>query len=798
MLRCKYSRNVNEGQNTVKLGVMTSILHYSGYLRRKIMRRIFTLFILLTGIIAVANAQNGTIRGFVYDEENGEPVPFVNVIVAKTDNNGAPSDINGFFSIPNVPIGEQKLVLTYIGYDTLFYNVLVETGKIANVRLNMKQSGVDLDIVTISSKTTAKLEEIQISTTTITPLQIKRLPSVGGEPDLAQYLQVLPGVIFTGDQGGQLYIRGGSPIQNKVLLDGMVIYNPFHSIGLFSVFETDIIRNVDVYTGGFSAEYGDRISAVVDITTKDGNKNQTQGEVSVSPFLARFLIEGPLKKSTDKSSSLTYILTAKHSYLDKSSKVIYPYVNSQEGIIGNNGIPYSFTDLYGKVSLNSESGNKLNLFGFNYRDSVNYSDVTTFKWNAIGAGTNFVIVPSESNMLIEGVFAYSNYTMVQNEADEKPRNSFVGGFNGGVDFTYYRPHGDVQYGVEVIGFETDYEFFNRLGVKYSQQQFTTELGTYVKYRRSFNKKFVIEPSLRIQYYASLSEFSPEPRIGMKYNITDRVRIKFAGGLYSQNLISTKSDRDVVNLFTGFLSGPDDDLYTIDGEEAKSKLQRSTHAIAGIEFDPSDYIEVNIEPYIKYFNQLIEINRNKTTLRDPDFATETGQAYGIDFSLKYERKAVYLWMAYSLGFIERNDGEQVYPPHYDRRHNLNLVATYSIKKKWEFSARWNLGSGFPFTQTAGFYESVDFLDGISTDYTTSNGSLGIIYDDELNGGRLPYYHRLDLAVKRTFNFANKNKVEMNAGVTNAYNRENIFYFDRVRYERINQLPILPSLSVSYSF
>ncbi len=412
MLRCKYSRNVNEGQNTVKLGVMTSILHYSGYLRRKIMRRIFTLFILLTGIIAVANAQNGTIRGFVYDEENGEPVPFVNVIVAKTDNIGAPSDINGFFSIPNVPIGEQKLVLTYIGYDTLFYNVLVETGKIANVRLNMKQSGVDLDIVTISSKTTAKLEEIQISTTTITPLQIKRLPSVGGEPDLAQYLQVLPGVIFTGDQGGQLYIRGGSPIQNKVLLDGMVIYNPFHSIGLFSVFETDIIRNVDVYTGGFSAEYGDRISAVVDITTKDGNKNQTQGEVSVSPFLARFLIEGPLKKSTDKSSSLTYILTAKHSYLDKSSKVIYPYVNSQEGIIGNNGIPYSFTDLYGKVSLNSESGNKLNLFGFNYRDSVNYSDVTTFKWNAIGAGTNFVIVPSESNMLIEGVFAYSNYTMV--------------------------------------------------------------------------------------------------------------------------------------------------------------------------------------------------------------------------------------------------------------------------------------------------------------------------------------------------------------------------------------------------
>lgn len=155
------------------------------------MNRILTLIFLLAGLYSAALGQTGTIRGFVYDEENGEPVPFVNVIVAKTDNIGAPSDINGFFSIPDA-VGQQTLVLTYIGYDSLVYPVTVEAGKILNVKLNMKQSGVDLDVVTISSKTTSKLEEIQISTTTITPLQIKRLPSVGGEPDLAQYLQVLP------------------------------------------------------------------------------------------------------------------------------------------------------------------------------------------------------------------------------------------------------------------------------------------------------------------------------------------------------------------------------------------------------------------------------------------------------------------------------------------------------------------------------------------------------------------------------------------------------------------------------
>jgi hypothetical protein len=760
------------------------------------MKKIFLLPLYFLFITSLIYAQTGTIRGFLYDEDNGEPIPFANMIIENTEL-GAPTDENGFFSISLAP-GDYYLKVTYLGYDTIRQAVTVGANKIITLRLEIKLTGIALGSVTISSKTQQKIEEVNISTTIITPVQIKRLPSVGGEPDLAQYLQVLPGVIFTGDQGGQLYIRGGSPIQNKVLLDGMVIYNPFHSIGLFSVFETDIIRNVDVYAGGFAADYGDRISAVIDITTRDGNKKKTSGEISASPFLARALLEGPIKKPSAEESNITYLITAKHSYLNKTSPSIYPYVNNSEDSNDISGIPYTFTDVYAKLSFNSKTGNKINFFGFNFRDSVNYTNITSFNWNSVGGGTNFVIVPAQANMLIEGVFAYSNYQIVQNEADEKPRNSYVSGFNGGVDFTYFMSGGDVQYGVEVIGFQTDYNFFNRLGQQYEQQQYTTEMGAYVKYRKIFNQKFVMEPSLRLQYYSSLSEFSPEPRLGLKYNITDRVRIKFAGGLYSQNLISTKSDQDVVNLFTGFLSGPDENLATADGEDATSKLQKAIHAIGGVEFDPTDYIEVNIEPYIKYFNQLIEINRNKITPQDPDFATESGQASGIDFLVKYDRNNLYVWLAYSLGFLTRNDGEQVYPPHYDRRHNVNFLTTYTIKKKWEFSARWNLGSGFPFTQTAGFYESVDFLQGIGTDYTTANGSLGIIYDDDLNGGQLPYYHRLDVGAKRMIEFGNHNHLEITGSVTNIYNRENIFYFDRIRYERVNQLPILPALSISYSF
>lgn len=754
-------------------------------------RIIIGLVVTISGLASLA--QTGDIRGFVYDEKTGEPVIFTNVIIAGTTQ-GAATDVNGFFSISQAPVGTYDILVTNIEYDSLFQQVTVEAGKITNVKLNLKTAERTLNVVTVTAQTQAKMTEVKISTIPITAKQIDRLPSIGGEPDLAQYLQVLPGVIFTGDQGGQLYIRGGSPIQNKVLLDGMVIYNPFHSIGLFSVFETDIIRSVDVYTGGFSAEYGDRISAVIDITTRDGNKKEFSGEVSASPFLARVLLEGPLTKP-DSETSVSYLVTAKHSYLNLTSPIFYPYINDGEGI------PYQFTDLYGKMSVNSLSGNKINFFGFNYRDSVDYTDITKFKWNSFGLGSNFVIVPAYSNALIEGVFAYSQYDITQSEADEKPRNSFISGFNGGIDFTYFIPDGDIKYGFEVIGFQTDYTFFNRLGLQYQQQQFTTELGMFVKWRQVYNHKFIIEPSLRIQYYASLGEISPEPRIGMKYNLTDKFRIKFAGGLYSQNLISTKSDQDVVNLFTGFLSGPEGTLPNPEGTgNANTKLQKATHAIFGIEYDVTSYIEFNVEPYIKYFNQLIEINREKLTITDPDFATETGQAYGIDFLVKYDYKRLYLWVGYSLGFIERNNGEQVYPPHYDRRHNANFVGSYTFGKDltWETSARWNFGSGFPFTQTAGFYEFVDFLDGVSTDYTTENGELGIIYDDELNGGRLPTYHRLDLSVKKRFEFSNENKLETTLSVTNVYNRENIFYFDRIRYERVNQLPILPSIAVSYAF
>lgn len=771
--------------------------------------RIFALIIALAFNASImAQDGKGTIRGFVYEKETGEPVIFTNAYLKGTTF-GAATDVNGYFVISKIIPGDYLLMVTYLGYDTLQMSVSVLANEIQSKQLYLKKGAYLLEQVQISAEREEARTETRTSVVKLTPKQINKIPSLGGKPDLAQYLQVIPGVVFTGDQGGQLYIRGGSPIQNKVLLDGMIIYNPFHSIGLFSVFDTDILRNADVYTGGFGAEYGGRISSVMDITTRDGNKTRMSGKVGASTFGANLMIEGPIKKMKEggKGSS-SFIFSAKNSYLEQSSKVFYNYIDTA-------GLPFNYTDLYGKISLNSANGSKVNFFGFSYNDRVNnYKSLSDFSWNAYGGGTNFLLIPGNSPVLMEGHVAYSAYTISLEEENSLPRESSIGGFNMGLDFTYFIGKDGLKYGFEILGFKTDYIFYNSLGLKITQEENTTEIGAYVKYKKTMGN-FLLEPSFRLQWYASLSTLSLEPRLAMKYNITDQFRVKFAGGFYSQNLISARNDRDVVNLFYGFLSGPDNLPSEFNGQDVNHKLQKAAHAILGFEYDLTKFITMNLEGYYKDFSQLTNLNRNKMFEDNSDnrnvpdqlkkdFTIEDGYATGADITFKYENNHFYFWAVYSLGYVVRRyediDGTlQEYHPHYDRRHNVNLVATYTFggKKDWEVNARWNFGSGFPFTLSQGYYELLPFEGGIYDDYTTANGDVGIIYD-ELNGGRLSTYHRIDAGVKKTFTLGRYTKLEATVSVTNIYDRENIFYVERLSGQRIYQLPIMPSAGLNFSF
>lgn len=772
------------------------------------MNRILSILLFLALGLSLA-AQN-TIKGVLTDDANGEAIPFANIVLEGTSY-GASTDLDGLFIINRIPDGQYTVRVSYVGYEPYSHQVTLKNHQTQKLNIKLKPMAVTFDDVVITgNRQQERKQEAQVSVEKISSAQIQQMVSIGGQSDLAQYLQVLPGVNSTGDQGGQLYIRGGSMIQNLTLLDGMIVYNPFHSIGLYSIFETDVILNADVYTGGFGAEYGGRLSSVMDITTRDGNKRHHTGKIGLNTFGASLIAEGPLKKETaDNASTVTYLFTAKNSFLSKSSPVIYPYVNGS--------LPFDFLDLYGKLSINSGAGSKINFFGFRFDDQViGYNAIADYSWLNYGAGSNFALVTGSSSV-INGSLAYSNYQVNLDDASGSPKYSSIGGFNASVNVTNFFGRHKLKGGISLEGYSTEYHYVNTYQVTQKQDENTTNLSFFATMHFNWDK-LLVDPGFRVIRYSSLTENSIEPRLAAKWNLTDKLRFKFAGGLYSQIMLDARSDNDIVNLFNGFLTGSGYLNYpsTFRDKPINSCLQKSKHLVVGVEYDFIDHLTANAEFYMKSFDQLLNMNRNQLyDASDPayqhggvfeqpayyltDFIIEEGRATGVDFSLCYELERLYLWATYSIGYVERTDENITYNPHYDRRNTVNLLCTYSAGKnhEWEFSGRWSYGSGFPYTQTMGVYEDVNFNHGIGSSYWTENGTFGVHYG-EVYAGRLPNYHRLDLGVKRKFNLGSHSILDLNLSVTNVYNRNNIFYFDRLSFARVDQLPILFSLGANLSF
>lgn len=781
----------------------------------------FLLFLISAG---AAFSQDYTIRGVVYNKANGEAMPYEKVRLLKSDSSsagGAITDIDGLFSINKVGKGSYILKVESFGYITVTANVEVTqaTGFFDIVIELEKQKDVqELEGVKVSADQKRKQNEVLISQLKLDKKGLERIPSLGGENDIVSAFSITPGVVTTGDQGGQLYVRGGTPIQNKILLDGMTIYNPFHSIGFFSIFETELVKNVDIYTGGFDAIYGGRISSIMDISYRDGNTKKFSGKASASPFMGKMVLEGPLGKS-DGPGGVSYVFSAKHSLIDYSSKTLYPNINRDEETGETLGMPFNFTDLYGKLTFKGDGRSKVSAFGFSNHDRVSYSaaDIT---WKQSGGGMNFLLVPSSSPVFIKGHVNGSSFSTNFDEAisdtDTLSRTSSIGGFDLGFDFTYFQKNeGEFNYGFNISGFSTNFTTYNELKRKIELNNWTTEIGAYMSYRY-VSTRWVLQPSFRAQFYASMGTISPEPRLGLKFNLNEKLRLKASGGRYSQNFTSASSDKDVVKLFNGLLSAPTNVQQTFISQFQQEKhpqngLQYAWHAIFGVEYDFTKRLSMNVEGYYKYFSQLSNINQNKLyddtddfddipDVYKKDFLIEDGVSYGADLLLKYNNDRLHLWGVYSYGHNQRWDGFAYYYPVFDRRHNVNLVGTYQFgkKKDLEVSIRWNYGSGLPFTPTAGFFEENNFQNGVTQDYTTSNPSYVATILGDFNSKRLTDYHRLDITVKKQFKMKHNTLLEIVGSVTNVYNRKNIFYVNRVTNEKIYQFPILPSLGVSFKW
>jgi hypothetical protein len=761
--------------------------------------------IVLTTLLALTSlthlsAQYGSIKGFVYDSSTGQPLPVATVTIGGTQK-GTATDRDGFYLLTRVPAGSQTLRVTYLGFEDYSKQLTVRPDAVEQVVVYMKPSVYQLDEATISAER-RRLEHMNpVSAHHMTPVTMNRIPGLTGQSDLAEYLQVIPGVIFTGDRGGQFYVRGGSPVQNLVRLDGMTVVNPFHSIGFASVFDTETIGSVDVYTAGFDSRFGSRISSVIDVRSRLGNRREFRTKASASTFGYGLLAEGPLKKMTDSNpSSLSFILSGKGSWIDRTEGTLYPYLDST-------GIPFRYNDLFGRVSLVGRKGDQLDVMGIHFTDIAQYSSTVKSTWETNGGGARFLVTPSGSPTLLEMGLNYSDYRGEFLESGRRPRRTRYNTLEAAITVHYNGPLFKLEWGTGMNAIHTMHTFVRSGNLLTEDEYFTTELFSYLDARLE-TERLLVEPGFRLQYYADQAYLSPEPRLKFKYRINDLFSLNFATGRYSQTLVSTTSPEDVVSLFQGYYSGPGFVQDTYKGKYIDDKLALAWHAVIGVTyFGPKD-LKLSVEGYVKDYYRMIEYNRYKQydlILNGDDtlpsyliqhFILEKGWAYGIDFLAEWNLSNWNLYLAYSLGYVTREDEFMKYVPHFDRRHNLNLVAGYGFgaRKLLNVKARWNLGSGFPFTPSYGMYETLATGYGRLTLDPGTSGDLGIWYGT-LNSGRMPWYHRLDISVQKTWPFRNGHGLVLSLGIMNVYNRRNVFYVDRITMERVDQLPVLPTIGVT---
>lgn len=756
--------------------------------------RILILLLLCFVSVGQIVAQNGGIKGYVFDAETGEAIPDAAVLVKGTYYGGTTDD-NGFYTIRNIPYGSYVVVARNLAYIQEQETLEINSSLAKNVVFRLTRLVVNIEEATVSATKEMYKNRNVSSVHRLSSSTIERIPSFMAKPDLAEYLQVIPGVISTGDRGGQLYFRGGTPVQNLTLLDGITIINPFHSIGFVSVFDTDIIQTVDVYTSGFGSSYGGRVSSVMDVKTRSGNNTHYKGKASVSTFGYGLSFEGPIRKMSEENPSSTSILVSqKRSFIDATRAIFTPFLDSL-------GIPFSYNDIFGKYTFRNNEGDKFDFTAFHFRDRANYNGVMESSWQNTGARAKYVYSPDNNSSLWESHIAVSEYRGMVKEENVQPRDTRYGAVDIHLTNSHFSEIFDWKAGFGFTSYSTAHEFLGLDSLMKSDKLYTMDADMFFDSKIKL-ENWIIEPGLHFRFYTNYFDFILEPRLRAKYILNESLSLNMSGGLYSQELLSTMADEDVIKVFQGFKIGVSNVENYFFGNWETSHIQKAWHFAGGLQWLPNNNLRMTTELYVKNFFRLLNYNRHKLypdrvayskidQYYRKDYIFEKGWAYGLDFLMDYNKDPWSMWLAYSFGIVSRADELISYSPHFDRRHNLNVLGGLKFGKdrKYNLKARWNIGSGFPFTQTNGLYENITFNGQSLQQQVRANGTVGIWYGD-VNGGRLPWYHRFDISVQRAWEFKKGRSLQVSVGVMNAYNRANVYYFDRVAYERVNQYPIMP--------
>lgn len=792
-------------------------------------------FTLLTlGYSIVSRAQTHTISGFVEDASSGERLIGANVFDSKTYV-GTTTNAYGFYSI-TLKEGPYELQGSFVGFEPRIYTIDLKS----DTTINFKMGGMqELEMVEVTATQSERIqEESQMSVIEIPIATIEKIPTLLGEKDVLKTLQLLPGVQSGSEGSSGMYVRGGGPDQNLILLDGVPVYNASHLFGFFSVFNTDAINSVELIKGGFPAHYGGRLSSVVDIRMKEGNLNEFHGSGSVGIVASKLTLEGPIVK--DKAS---FIVSGRRTYIDLLAR---PIIKRQFANSGTNGVAgYYFYDLNGKVNWKISDKDRIYLssylgddrFYFDIEESYELTASQTIHdklgarlgWGNITTALRYNrVLGQKLFMNVTGTYSRYNFNVGQSvESYSVPEDasyaedfsfnysSGIYDWSGRVDFDYMpSPNHVIKFG----GGDIYHTFVPGISVFDASVGGSGQIDTTFGARSIFAHEyflfaeddFKIGARLKLNLGLHFSGFitstdhyySLQPRASGRFLITENFSVKAS---YAQM-------QQYIHLLTNGTIGLPTDLWV--PSTSLVKPEESRQVAVGIAQTIREKFEVSAEAYYKIMENLLEYKDGASFFSgggDWESQIEFGRGWSYGFELFLQKKVGKTagWIGYTLSWTERqfenlNFGE-AFPYRYDRRHDISVVLTQEITKNIDFAATWVYGTGNAVSLPIERY---------SAPISNFNGFFGgeIQYYESRNGYRMAAYHRLDVGV----NFHKERKFwerTWSIGAYNAYSRQNPFFlYFETTYEldangvsqpqqqlmQVSLFPIVPYLSYSFKF
>ncbi|KAF0152096.1 MAG: TonB-dependent receptor plug [Ignavibacteria bacterium] len=740
------------------------------------MRYFSSLLLLLTIFLStnsVYSQETGTLRGLVSDSLSGEVLVYASAYI-KEINKGAHTDTRGYFIIPSVPANKTYTVaVSYVGYQTKFITVEVDNNKLSHYNISLSAKGIQMQTIEKVGDRYEFQNDTKVSVQRIAARELELMPK-GVETDVFRSIQYLPGVQTTGDVSAKYYVRGGAANQNLVLVDGVTVYNPFHALGLFGVIDPDIVNNLEFYKGGFAAEFGGRLSSVMSISTKDGDKNKFGATASSSFMAAKLLLEGPIPNGS-------FIISGRKSF---SNKIL-------DNFFDENHVPVDFYDVSMKTNFTSPDfipGAKFTVSGMFSGDNLKQDNprVEDYKWSNNIMGIRWLQVP-DSPLFFELAFSTSQFKgeLISKQSGATPKKNIVDDFSMEMNFNYvFDSKDEVVSGFHIRDITTTLAMNNAVGVPVEIKANGTSVVFFSKYKMLRFDEVDMDLGVRINA-VNLSRNSSvvvmEPRLNIKIRPTDNFALIGAAGVYQQEISTVTNEYEVINIFEPWVISPE---YI--------KPQVAAHYITGIEFVPSEDFFITVESYYKKIDNFPVVNQKKILVTDPDFVTGEAESYGVEIFNKSKLEFITLMASYTNAYTYKTLGGLRYYNKYDIRHQVNLNLDFDLGNGWNVGASWIFHSGLPYTKIIGYYDKmyIDdyFYQNSYADFRQPYTILGI---DNLH--RLPEYHKLDITLSKKFDLSFA-KVTLDASIINVYNRKNIFYFKRENGERVNMLPFLPTATI----